>query len=148
MRDRGLDAKILGLPAPWHVEDVEEREDAREVIVTVGLRRPLELACRDCGEAMDGHDHRRRRWRHLDNWITASTRPSSWLRFHAGECPTHGVRQIEVPWGEERSRFTALFEALASDWLRETSESAVVRRKLTRGRGARHHGPGRGAGLG
>jgi transposase len=38
------------------------------------------------------------------------------------------VRQIEVPWAEAYSRFTALFEALAIDWLRETSQQAVARR--------------------
>ena len=66
MSDRGLHERILGLPAPWHVEDVELREDARAVIVKVGTRRRLKLACPECGEAMDGYDHRRRSWQHLD----------------------------------------------------------------------------------
>jgi len=129
MRDRGLHERILGLPAPWHVEDVELREDAREVIVKVGLRRPVELACPKCGEAMDGYDHRRRSWRHLD---TCQYKTIIKADVPHGQCRTHGVRQIEVPWAEERSRFTALFEALAIDWLRETSQLAVARRlKLT-----------------
>lgn len=33
-----------------------------------------------------------------------------------------------MPWAEEGSRFTALFEALVIDWLREASFSAVARR--------------------
>lgn len=34
-----------------------------------------------------------------------------------GECSTHVVRQVSVPWAEARSRFTALFERLAIDVL-------------------------------
>lgn len=129
MRDRNLYEQILGLPEPWHVEDVELRDDAREVIVQVGLRRPMKLTCPECGEPMAGYDHRRRRWRHLD---TCQYKTIIEADVPRGQCASHGVRQIEVPWAEERSRFTALFEALAIDWLRETSQSAVARRlKLT-----------------
>ena len=35
--------------------------------------------------------------------------------------------QVTVPWAEPGSRFTALFEALAIDWLQEASFSAVAR---------------------
>ena len=52
MRDRRLYERILGLPDPWHVEDVELRDETREVIVRVGLLKPVELACPECGEPM------------------------------------------------------------------------------------------------
>ncbi len=42
-------------------------------------------------------------------------------------CPEHGVRTISVPWSDRGSRFTALFEALVIDWLKEASISAVAR---------------------
>jgi transposase len=42
------------------------------------------------------------------------------------KCGEHGVHQIQVPWAEEHSRFTALFEILAIDWLREASVKAVA----------------------
>ena len=125
MHDRRLYERILGLPEPWHVQDVELRDEAREVIVQVRLRRPLQLSCPECGEPMAGYDHRRRRWRHLD---TCQYKTIIEADVPRGQCPSHGVRQIEVPWAEERSRFTALFEALAIDWLRETSQTAVARR--------------------
>lgn len=125
MRDRRLYEKILGLPEPWHVTDVDLRLEEGEIIVEVALDRPLELACPECGEPMKGYDHRRRRWRHLD---TCQYRTILEADVPRGECPTHGVRQIEVPWAEERSRFTALFETLVIDWLREASQQAVARR--------------------
>ena len=43
-------------------------------------------------------------------------------------CAEHGVRQLKVPWAEEGSRFTALFEAEAIAWLREASVQAVAGR--------------------
>ena len=66
MRDRSLYERILGLPKPWHVKDVQLRQEAGEIIIEVELRRPFDLSCPECGEPMSGYDHRRRRWRHLD----------------------------------------------------------------------------------
>jgi len=36
-------------------------------------------------------------------------------------CEEHGVVQVSVPWAEGGSRFTALFESLVIDWLKEAS---------------------------
>jgi len=43
------------------------------------------------------------------------------------ECATHGVRQIRIPWAEPGSQFTALFERLAIDLLRECSRTGAGR---------------------
>ncbi len=37
------------------------------------------------------------------------------------DCPEHGALAVKLPWAEPSSRFTALFERLAIDWLRATS---------------------------
>ena len=42
------------------------------------------------------------------------------------QCEHHKVKQIEVPWSESRSRFTALFEAVVIDWLQEATTAAVA----------------------
>jgi transposase len=42
------------------------------------------------------------------------------------ECGTHGVKQLRVPWAEPGSQFTALFERLAIDLLRECSITGAV----------------------
>ena len=39
----------------------------------------------------------------------------------------HGVVTTSVPWAEPNSGFTAMFEALVIDWLKEASTSAVAR---------------------
>jgi len=40
----------------------------------------------------------------------------------------HGIRVVKLPWAEPSSRFTALFEALAIEWLKEASQKAVAGR--------------------
>jgi transposase len=42
-------------------------------------------------------------------------------------CEEHGVVTTSVPWAEPGSGFTAVFEALVIDWLKEASISAVSR---------------------
>jgi transposase len=72
------------------------------------VRAPL--ACRDHADE--------RVWRHLD--------PCQYQTFlHARvprvDCPTHGVRQVRVPWAEARSRFTMLMERLLIDLIVQCS---------------------------
>ena len=68
---------------------------------------------------------RERRWRHLD---TCQYRTVLVAKVPRVDCPAHGPRQVGVPWADPGSRFTALFEALIIDWLKEASVAAVSRR--------------------
>jgi len=124
MRDKELYATILGLQAPWIVEDVELSPETEEVSVRIGWQRGATLRCPECGAACPGYDTRRRSWRHLD---TCQYRTVLVAEVPRVKCSEHGVRQIEVPWAEPGSRFTALFEALAIDWLHAASIAAVAR---------------------
>ena len=125
MRDHELYATILGLRDPWSVTGVNLDAKSEEVTVHVEAVDVSRLPCPECGELSKRYDHRERRWRHLD---TCQYRTILVARVPRIECTEHGVRQVEVPWGEPGSHFTALFEALAIDWLREASLSAVSRR--------------------
>src|SRR5437867_9403863 len=40
-------------------------------------------------------------------------------------CSEHGIKVVKLPWAEPTSRFTALFERLAIDWLKVASQKAV-----------------------
>ena len=42
------------------------------------------------------------------------------------QCAQHGVKVIKLPWAEAGSRFTALFEALAIEWLKAASQKGVA----------------------
>ena len=82
------------------------------------------LACPECGQPAGRYDRRERRWRHLD---TCQYRTILVAQVPRVECPEHGVKTILVPWAEPGSPFTALFEALVIDWLREANIQAVAR---------------------
>jgi transposase len=123
MHDKELYSKILGIEAPWKVTDIELDQREREVRVHLSNKEPRP-SCPECGKSCPGYDSRRRRWRHLDTCQYRTILVADVPRI---ECPEHGVVQVRVPWGEPGSRFTALMEALAIDWLKEASLSAVSR---------------------
>jgi transposase len=125
MRDKDLYQQILGIASPWRVTDVELDLKEEAVTVRVALEPGAQLLCPECGQPSPGYDRRERRWRHLDTCQFQTILAAEVPRV---QCPTHGVHQVGVPWAEAGSGFTALFEALVIDWLREASIAAVARR--------------------
>ena len=125
MDDRSLYAAILGVKEPWGVDKVELRLEHGEVHIWVALPPDTAWVCPDCLAAAPIHDHRERVWRHLD---TCQYHTLVHARVPRLSCPTHGIRQVRVPWAEEKSRFTALFEALAIDWLKHAAIATVAER--------------------
>lgn len=122
MNDKKLYEQILGITSPWHVERVELKLENGQVIIAVEGSPETEL-CPECGERCPRYDSNERRWRHLD---TCQYQTILTARIPRIKCDEHGVRQVRVPWAEERSRLTALFEALVIDWLRATESIAAV----------------------
>lgn len=124
MRDRDLYSKILGLTEPWIVTDVELDMTGKSVVVHLGRSDGATLACPECGQACPGYDSQPRRWRHLDTCQFQTVLIADVPRC---SCLEHGVKQVKVPWAEPGSRFTALFECLAIDWMQEAGRSATAR---------------------
>lgn len=124
MRDTDLYQQILGVPAPWAVTNVDLDLKNGKVEVFVSLPSGSQVHCPMCQTACTRYDKRQRRWRHLDTCQYQTLLIADVPRV---KCDEHGVHQIDVPWSEEKSRFTALFECLVIDWLREASVSAVSR---------------------
>ena len=125
MRDKELYATILGIRAPWKVQDVELDPGAERVTVHIWHSPSLVLRCPECRKSCPGYDTRERRWRHLD---TCQYRTVLVADVPRVRCPEHGVLQVRVPWSEPGSGFTALLEALVIDWLKEASIATVARR--------------------
>jgi transposase len=124
MKDTQLYSQILGIEKPWKVTDVQVSLEDDEVAVTVE-HGGKKLVCPTCGRACAGYDKRRRRWRHLDTCQLKTLLVADVPRV---ECTEHGVLTVNVPWAEPGSGFTALFEALVIDWLKDASTSAVSER--------------------
>ena len=123
MRDCDLYARILGIKSPWGISDVVL--DHKERCVEICLQYSEQLApCPVCGNLSPKHDTKERTWRHLD---TCQFETHLRAKVPRIVCVDDGVLQISVPWAEPNSRFTAMFEALAIDWMKEASLSGVAR---------------------
>ena len=123
MQDRELYRRILGIESPWYVERVDLKLAEGEVHVYLEHQEVRHWACPECGAEAQPYDHQGERgWRHLD---TCQYQTILHTRPPRAECPEHGVRVVKLPWAEPSSRFTALFEALAIEWLKEASQKAV-----------------------
>jgi len=118
-------AQLIGLERPWQVSRVEVSHEDQEVRIFVTRASRPKLRCPECDRPCGRYDGRERRWRHLDTMQYQTFLIAEVPRV---ECAEHGVRQVAVPWSDPGSRFTALFEALVIDWLREANVRAIARR--------------------
>lgn len=124
MQDLELYRRILGIEAPWYVARVELRLTEGEVHIHLDHDEKVSWRCPECSAEGNLYDHQpERRWRHLD---TCQYRTILSAKPPRVECSEHGVRVVQLPWAEPTSRFTALFERLAIDWLKAASQSAVA----------------------
>lgn len=125
MDNRELFAAALGLEAPWRLTSVEFDADGERLDMSLDFERGARFACPEGdAEGCPVHDTAPRSWRHLDffqhqAFLTA--------RVPRVRCPTHGVRQVEVPWARPDSGFTLLFEAFLMTLLGEMPVKAAAR---------------------
>ncbi|MEI8018406.1 MAG: ISL3 family transposase [Schlesneria sp.] len=111
MQDRELYQQILGLKTPWKVSEVELSIEQQQVDVFVEHPTGTKFCCPECQESLSCYDHAEERcWRHLDS---CQFKTILHARIPRVECPTHGVKQVAVPWAEKGSRFTVMFERFA-----------------------------------
>ena len=122
MQDIELYTKILGISKPWTVSSVEVSIPQKRVTITVIHDKGTPARCPECGLPASIHDNKTRRWRHLD---TCQMETIIECRVPRSSCTEHGGRQLKVPWAEANSHFTAMFEALVIDWLKQANISAV-----------------------
>jgi len=125
MRDTELYRHLLGLVAPWEVSRVELSVDGGRVDVWAEHPKRTRFTCPGCDLELPVYDHgEERSWRHLDSCAFLTYLHARPPRV---ECPTHGVRQVALPWAEPMSRFTVLFERLAIDVLKECDVEGASR---------------------
>ena len=123
MRDTELYRHLLGLELPWTVVDVKLDISTQRVDVFAEHPKGEKWSCPECGELLPLYDHSEERvWRHLDS---CQFQTFLHARPPRVQCPTHGVRQVLLPWAEPKSRFTLLFERMAIDVLQLTHIKAA-----------------------
>ncbi|MCU7907339.1 MAG: transposase family protein [Candidatus Thiodiazotropha sp. (ex Lucinoma aequizonata)] len=94
------------------------------VTVHVEQKVGTKQCCPTCEDLSSGYDTRKRSWRHLDTCQYKTILVADTPRV---ECKEHRVLTVSVPWTEPGTGFTAIFEALVIDWLKEASISVVSR---------------------
>lgn len=115
MRDTDLYRHVLGLLEPWTVDRVELKIAERRVDVWATHPAGVTWPCPESDDTGPSRDHAEARtWRHLDRCHFQTFLPA---RIPRVACPTHKVRQVQVPWAEPDSRVTRLFERLAIEVL-------------------------------
>lgn len=121
MRDTKLYEKLLGLERPWSVQAVTLKLDDGVIEVEVACSN-RNWVCPECGKRMHLHGSEHRKWRHLDSCQFKTILVADVPR---AKCPEHGTTVVAVPWAEKHGRFTALFERLAIDVMRDCSIAAA-----------------------
>lgn len=118
MQDTKLFETILGLHTPWHITRVELNPGNQRVDLWAE-HDDTRWPCPDCQQLLPCADHAEERaWRHLD---TCQFQTHLHVRIPRVQCPTHGVKQVRVPWAEPRARFTQLMERLIIDVIQQCS---------------------------
>jgi transposase len=119
VQDTKLFETILGIQAPWKIGRVALDTSGERVDLWAEHAEDTRWPCPECQQALPCRDHAEERvWRHLD---TCQYQTLLHARVPRVDCPTHGVRQVRVPWAEARSRFTLLMEHLIIDLIRQCS---------------------------
>lgn len=121
MNDTHLYEQILGIQSPWSVKSVTLKKEEGSIEVEAVCAETT-WGCPECGQRMHVHAWDRRRWRHLDSCQYKTILVADVPRV---KCDTHGTQMVKVPWAEPGSRFTAWFERLAIDVLKECSTVAA-----------------------
>lgn len=122
MDEKSLYAHILNLSDPWQVKSLSLDENAGSVTVTIEIAENTRLACPTCGKSCSVHDHRHRKWRHLDTCQFTTIVEADVPRIM---CPEHGCLTLPVPWAGPGSRYTLLFESFVLSWLKISTVDAV-----------------------
>ena len=110
--------ELLKLTSGWCVVTVSVNPEKKVVDVQLEHDPGDRFPCPECGQLLGVYDHApRRAWRHLD---TCDYRTLLHARVPRTRCPTHGVKQVQVPWALPSSRFSIPFEEWAIEVLHET----------------------------
>ena len=123
--------QLLNLTDPWKVSDIELNTEKLSLRIYVTTAKNTKLPCPECGQLCTKEDHREERiWRHLD---TMQFETFIVCRIPRVSCSDHGVKSVSVPWANDYSRFTELFEKFAIDVLKaaKTTKSATKLLRLS-----------------
>jgi transposase len=121
----GLFQAALGINEPWRVTTAAFDADKGRLDIHLDFAKGTRFACPEGDQpACAVHDAEHKTWRHLDFF-----QHQAYLHARVPRviCPTHGVRQVALPWARPGSGFTLLFEALLLEFAPHMPVAAIAR---------------------
>ena len=117
-------SEIVGVTAPWKVTAVDIQDFRRKVTIRIEHNKERIIACPICADRTTYYDERVRVLRYLD-----TCQYETFLEVHVPriKCKKDGVQQIDIPFAEKHSRFTARFERAVLMWLDSSPISKVAK---------------------
>jgi len=110
MKDTDLMQLALGLTPPWLVTSSTFSVEEKRLDIRIDFPTGSAFACPVCGASgCKGYDTDDFSWRHLNFFQHEAYLHA---RVPRVQCPTCGVKRVNVPWARPGSGFTLLFEAL------------------------------------
>ena len=115
----------LGIAEPWRVAEASFDPESGRLDLHLDFPKGARFACpEDDVAACPVHDTETKTWRHLDFFQHQAYLHA---RVPRVRCPTHGVRQVALPWARPGSGFTLLFEALLLEFAPHMPVAAIAR---------------------
>ena len=125
MRDIDLFQAALGLVPPRLVSAAYFDAEKKRLDIEIDFKTGGRFACPECGKAnCPVHDTVKKTWRHLDFFQHQAFPHARVARI---DCPTCGVRLVNVPWARPGSGFTLLFEGFAMTLVTSMPVAAAAR---------------------
>jgi transposase len=124
--DRFL-SEVLEITDPWKIENVERvigPLNVWETHICIAIPPRTMLQCPECGSVCKVHDRKERIWRHLD---LCGDRTFIHAAIPRTDCPRCGVRQVQIPWAREGSRFSVKFEEMLLSMVSELPVATLAR---------------------
>ena len=120
-----LFTKALHLSDPWEVFSVNIDDTETRVDIRIRSKDRVDHICPDCGCPCKGYDKRERTWQHMDFFDMECHLHCAVPRM---QCPKCGkVMLADVPWAQENSGFTLLFETKSVELMKEMPVNATGR---------------------
>ena len=115
---------LLGLQEPWRVSDI--KLDIENQIVDIWVEyNSSSCTCPKCQAICPIYDHvNERSWRHLDS---CGFKTYIHAKIPRSKCDKHDILQIKIPWAQEHSRFTLMFQGLAINLLKQCTVSGAAK---------------------
>lgn len=117
MRDNNLFQLALGLVHPWKVTNSTLNTEKKQLNIHIDFKRGGTFTCPHCKESdCKAYDTVQKQWRHLNFFEFEAYIHARIPRI---DCPTCGIKLVNVPWARTGSGFTLLFEALIMTMVKE-----------------------------